>query len=225
MKILVVEDDALLRENLQKALEKENFAIDCVIDGEQALFQAQNYDYDLIVLDIGLPKITGIDVIKRLRLGGSIVPILLLTARGHWQDKVEGLEAGADDYLVKPFHIKELTARINVLIRRAHGSATPIIEAGQIVINTATQAVFINKVEVDLTAYEYKVLVYLMQHPGKVISKTELTEHLYEQDFDRDSNVIEVFVGRLRKKIDPDQSVQPIETLKNRGYRFTLTRK
>ena len=153
------------------------------------------------------------------------MPILLLTARGHWQDKVEGLEAGADDYLVKPFHIKELTARINVLIRRAHGSATPIIEAGQIVINTATQAVFINKVEVDLTAYEYTVLVYLMQHPGKVISKTELTEHLYEQDFDRDSNVIEVFVGRLRRKIDHDQSVQPIETLKNRGYRFTLTRK
>jgi len=222
MKILVVEDDAFLRESLQKALEKEKFAIDCAIDGESALFQARNYDYDLMILDVGLPKITGIDVVKQLRKEGSLLPILLLTARGHWEDKVEGLESGADDYLVKPFHIKELLARMNVLIRRAHGNASPVIQCGPISVNTVTQKVCVHDIEIELTAYEYKVLVYFMLHPNKVISKTELTEHIYDQDFDRDSNVIEVFIGRLRKKIDPSQILHPIETLKNRGYRFTV---
>ena len=167
---------------------------------------------------------TGIQVVAKLRESGKTFPVLMLTARGRWQDKVEGLDAGADDYLVKPFHMEELVARVKALLRRAAGIAKPTVEAGPIKLDTARQDVTVNGVSLDLTAYEYKVLEYLMLNAGQVISKGDLTEHIYAQDFERDSNVIEVFVGRLRKKLDPDNSLKPIETLRGRGYRFTINR-
>ncbi len=169
----------------------------------------------------GLPKLSGIELIRRLRGEGVTFPILILTARGDWQDKVEGLEAGADDYLVKPFHIEELLARLNALLRRSAGHASPTLESGPIQLNTASQVLTLNGEMVDLTAYEYRVLEYLMLNAGKVVSKTELTEHIYEQDYDRDSNVLEVFIRRLRRKLDPEGTLQPIETLRGRGYRFS----
>ncbi|PLY13503.1 MAG: DNA-binding response regulator [Sedimenticola sp.] len=222
MRLLIVEDERALRELLSQQLKAKGYSVDAAADGEEGLFQGREYDYDLAVIDIGLPKLSGIELIKQLRAEGLAYPILILTARGNWQDKVEGLEAGADDYLVKPFHIEELLARLNALLRRSAGFASSRIEAGPLVLDTTTQSVYVSQVEVDLTAYEYKVLEYLMLHQNKVISKTELTEHLYDQDFDRDSNVLEVFVRRLRKKLDPDSLLQPIETLRGRGYRFSL---
>jgi two-component system response regulator PhoP len=222
MRLLIVEDERALREQLSQQLKAKGYSVDAAADGEEGLFQGREYDYDLAVIDIGLPKLSGIELIKQLRAEGLAYPILILTARGNWQDKVEGLEAGADDYLVKPFHIEELLARLNALLRRSAGFASSRIEAGPLVLDTTTQSVYVSQEEVDLTAYEYKVLEYLMLHQNKVISKTELTEHLYDQDFDRDSNVLEVFVRRLRKKLDPDSLLQPIETLRGRGYRFSL---
>jgi two-component system response regulator PhoP len=169
-----------------------------------------------------LPDLSGIEVIRGWRKQDKRFPVLILTARGRWQDKVEGLEAGADDYLVKPFHVEELLARVNALLRRAAGLAQPMVSCGPIQLDTAAQAVRVDKRTLELTAYEYKVLEYLILHAGEVVSKTTLTEHVYDQDFDRDSNVIEVFIGRLRKKLDPDDRFKPIETLRGRGYRFTL---
>jgi two-component system, OmpR family, response regulator PhoP len=170
------------------------------------------------VIDLGLPKLGGLDLIRRLRAADRRFPILVLTARGNWKDKVEGLEAGADDYLTKPFQMEELQARINALVRRAAGFASPVIGSGPIALDTAKKEVRLNDDPVELTAYEYRVLEYLMLNPGRVVSKTELTDHIYEQDFERDSNVIEVFVGRLRKKLDP---LNPIRTVRGQGYRFT----
>lgn len=220
MRILVIEDDIQLAENLRFALEKEKYSIDLCHDGESGLFHLQEYPLDLAVVYLGLPKLDGIELIKRARKAGVTIPILILTARERWQDKVEGLDSGADDYLTKPFHQEELVARCNALIRRSAGQANPEINIGPVKIHTRSQQVWVNDKELSLTAYEYKVLEYLMVNPQKVISKSELTEHIYDQDFDLDSNVIEVFVLRLRKKLDPEGNLNPVETLRGRGYRF-----
>ncbi len=224
MRVLVIEDEAPLREQLTARLITDGFAVDSADNGVDGLFLGQEHPYDVMIIDLGLPSMSGIDVIKALRFEGNICPILILTARGRWNEKVDGLEAGADDYMVKPFHIEELLARIKVLTRRAAGWAQSVLQCGIVALNTSTQVVTVNEEVVELTSYEYKVLEYLMLHAGEVISKTDLTEHLYDQDFDRDSNVIEVFIRRLRNKLDPDKQLQPIETLRGRGYRFTLAR-
>jgi len=222
MRILIIEDEAPLREQLNKRLRALDFAVDTAKDGEEGLYLGLEYPFDAAIIDLGLPKIEGIDVIRQLREQNRKFPILILTARGRWQEKVEGLEAGADDYMVKPFHIEELLARVKVLLRRSVGLSRPVIQCGPIMLDTASQEVKVDDKTIDLTSYEYRVLEYLISHSGDVISKTELTEHIYDQNFDRDSNVIEVFVGRLRKKLDPGNTFLPIETLRGKGYRFTL---
>lgn len=222
MRILVVEDEIELRQQLQQMLQQTGYAVDSAADGRDAVFMGREYPFDLAIVDIGLPIKNGVEVIQEWRQLGRTFPILILTARGRWQEKVEGLEAGADDYMVKPFHQEELLARVRALLRRAAGVSKSDIQSGPVRIDTTAQTVQIDDRELELTAYEYKVLEYLMLNAGKVISKTELTEHIYDQDFDRDSNVIEVFIGRLRKKLDPDNVFKPIETLRGRGYRWTL---
>jgi len=222
MRLLIVEDEDALRAQVQNQLRQAGYAVDAAANGKDGLYLGKTYPFDLAVVDLGLPEVSGIEIIRSWRSAGIKFPILILTARGRWQDKVEGLDAGADDYLVKPFHVEELLARIKALLRRAVGVAQPKILCGPIELDSAAQAVQVNGRLLELTAYEYKVLEYLMLHPGKVVSKTELTEHIYDQDFDRDSNVIEVFIGRLRRKLDPDNRLLPIETLRGRGYRFTL---
>ena len=217
MRILVIEDEQLLRGQLTDHLKDNGFAVDAAQDGEEGLYFGREYDYDAAIIDLGLPKIDGIEVINRLRNEGRAFPIIVLTARGHWQDKVEGLEAGADDYVAKPFQMEELFARLNALIRRTAGYASPVLSQGDLQLDTAKKEVRVEGQAVDLTAYEYKVLEYLMLNPDRVVSKMELTDHLYDQDFDRDSNVIEVFVGRLRKKISP---MDMIRTVRGQGYRF-----
>jgi len=224
MRVLVVEDETPLREQLASQLQDDGYAVDAAKDGEEGLYFGTEYPFDIAVIDLGLPGLSGIELIKKLRGADIKAPILILTARSRWQDKVEGLEAGGDDYLVKPFHIEELLARLKALLRRSAGWASAEIACGPVVLNTSSNEVFVNERKLDLTAYEYRVLEYLMLHAGEVVSKMELTEHIYQQDFDRDSNVIEVFVGRLRRKLDPDDSYNPIETLRGRGYRFALQR-
>jgi len=219
MRILVVEDEPNLSAQLKDRLNEEGFIVDLAADGEEGLYFGREYDYDAAVVDLGLPKLDGMDLIAELRRENRDFPVLVLTARGNWQDKVEGLEAGADDYLTKPFQTEELLARLNALMRRAAGYASPVIEQGGLKLDTAKKEVRVEDALVELTAYEYKVLEYLMLNPSRVVSKTELTDHLYEQDFDRDSNVIEVFVGRLRKKLTP---VNPIRTIRGQGYRFSM---
>ena len=218
MRILVVEDEQALADQLVESLKAEGFVVDAAADGEEGLYYGQEYEYDAAIVDLGLPKVDGIELIGRLRGEERRFPVLVLTARGHWQDKVEGLEAGADDYLTKPFQMEELLARLNALIRRAAGYASPVITEGALSVDTAKKEVRLDDSLVQLTAYEYKVLEYLMLNPSRVVSKAELTDRLYDQDFDRDSNVIEVFVGRLRKKLSP---VNPIRTVRGQGYRFT----
>lgn len=220
MRILIVEDDSRLLTQLDALLQQNGYSVDLADDGEKALFLLAEHPYDLAIIDIGLPVIDGFEVIQKARKNDVTCPILILTARDRWQEKVEGLDAGADDYLTKPFHNEELLARVKALIRRAAGKAHPVIEKGPISLDTLSEEVSINGEYVELTAYEYKVLEYLLLNPQKIISKTELTEHIYDQDFDLDSNVIEVFVGRLRKKIDPEGKINPIETLRGRGYRI-----
>ena len=222
MRILVIEDEQMLREQLQVRLQQQGYAVDVASDGEEGLFLASEHPFDAAVIDLGLTKLSGIELIKKLRSEGSVLPILILTARSRWEEKVEGLEAGGDDYLAKPFHIEELQARLRALIRRAAGSGGSEIICGPITLDTSKQTVIADGEELELTAYEYKVIEYLILHAGEVVSKTVLTEHIYDQDFDLDSNVIEVFVGRLRKKLDPKNLYKPIETLRGRGYRFTL---
>lgn len=222
MRLLIVEDEPNLRKQLQHYLQQQGYAVDVAEDGSAGLFMGREYPFDMAIVDLGLPKLSGIEVIQQWRELKKTFPILILTARGKWQDKVEGLEAGADDYLVKPFHNEELLARTRALLRRAAGVSQPIIQFDSISINTSHQSVSVQDNELELTAYEYKVIEYLVMNSDKVISKTELTEHIYDQDFDRDSNVIEVFVGRLRKKLDPDGNLKPIETLRGRGYRWNL---
>lgn len=223
MRVLVVEDESLLADQIKNQLLQQQFSVDLAIDGADGWFKISEYPYDLAIIDLGLPKMDGLSLIRKARKQEIKTPIIILTARGSWQEKVEGLDAGADDYLTKPFHNEELLARCNALIRRAAGQPDPTLNSGPISLNSRTQQVWLRNEEVNLTAYEYKVLEYFMLNPGKVISKTELTEHIYDQDFDLDSNVIEVFVLRLRKKLDPDGDLKPLETLRGRGYRFNLT--
>jgi two-component system response regulator PhoP len=222
MRVLVIEDEPRLREQLASSLQQQGFAVDIAPDGEEGLYLAREYSFDAAVIDLGLPKLSGTDLIRQLRSEGSRLPILILTARSRWQEKVEGLEAGGDDYLAKPFHFEELLARLRALIRRSTGSASSEITCGPLVLNTSSQVVTVDGKALELTGYEYRVMEYLVLHANEVISKTELTEHIYDQDFDLDSNVIEVFIGRLRRKIDPEGKWKPIETLRGRGYRFTL---
>jgi two-component system response regulator PhoP len=224
MRILLVEDEAPLRETLAARLKRDGYAVDAAGDGEEGLYLGREVPFDLAIIDLGLPKLSGLDLVKRLREEGARFPILILTARSSWQDKVEGLKQGADDYLVKPFHVEELLARLNALMRRAAGWSKPTLECGPIRLDLAAQTVTVNEQPVDLTSYEYKVLEYLMLHAGELVSKADLTEHIYQQDFDRDSNVLEVFIGRLRKKLDPDGALKPIETVRGRGYRFAIPR-
>lgn len=220
MRLLVVEDEMLLRAQLEQGLQREGYVVDLAADGQTGLYQAQEYDYDAAIIDLGLPKLDGMSLIRQIRASGRRFPILVLTARGDWQDKVSGLDAGADDYVVKPFRLEEIIARLNALLRRAAGFASPVIESGPIQLDTAAKRVQLRGAPVDLTAYEYKMLEYLMLHLDQVVSKSELTEHLYAQDYDRDSNVLEVFVRRLRQKLDPDGALKPIETVRGQGYRL-----
>lgn len=221
-RLLLVEDEAQLREQLMEILDRHQYQVDYCVDGAEAMGFSDRNNYDVAVIDLGLPRVPGMDVIRHIRDTGHDYPVLILTARGDWQDKVDGLGAGADDYLVKPFHVQEFLARLEALQRRAGGKLKPTIEAGPIVLDTRAKTVSVNLNSISLTAYEYKLIEYLMQHPGQVVSKSELTDHLYDQDFDRDSNVIEVFVGRLRRKLDPENALKPIATVRGQGYRFSL---
>ena len=222
MRVLLIEDDQRLLDTLSSHLREAGYAVDESTDGIEGLYLGEEFPVDLAIIDLGLPTLPGLDVIRELRSRGRDFPILVLTARSEWQDKVAGLEAGADDYLTKPFHVEELMARINALMRRAGGHARPRVRLGPVTVDLTGQRVFLNGEEIELTTYEYKVLNYLVMHPEEVVTKTDLSEHIYEEDADRDSNVIEVFIGRLRRKIDPDGTLNPIETLRGRGYRLAL---
>jgi two-component system response regulator PhoP len=224
MRLLVIEDDAILRESLAEKLTEGGFAVEQAADGNEGLYFALEYPIDLAIVDLGLPEMSGLDIIREAREQGKTYPILILTARDRWEDKVDGLDAGADDYVVKPFHVEEVTARVNALLRRSGGWASSTMSAGPVTLDMSRQELMVNDAAIELTSFEYKIIEYLMVRAGQVISKTELTERLYDQDFERDSNVIEVFIGRLRKKMDPDNTIKPIETLRGRGYRFALER-
>lgn len=216
MRVLVVEDDLDLATQLVEALREAGYAVDATGDGEEALYLGENEPYDAIVLDLGLPGVDGMTILERWRDLGQAMPVLILTARDRWSDKVAGFDAGADDYLAKPFRVEELLARLRAIIRRAGGHASAVIECGPVQIDTRASRVTVDGAPVKLTGHEYRLLAYLAHNMGKVVSRTELTEHLYDQDFDRDSNIIEVFVGRLRRKL----SVEIIETVRGLGYRM-----
>lgn len=222
MRILVIEDELDLQIDIRAGLESEGYIVDTSGDGDEGYFFATEYPLDAAIVDIGLPGMSGIEIIKKLREQGNALPILILTARSRWQEKVEGLEAGADDYLVKPFQMEELLARLKALLRRATGSATTELKCGCITLKLETQQVLQSEEVIDVTAFEYRMLEYLIRHSNEAVSKARLADYLYPHDDDRDSNVIEVLIGRLRKKLDPEGSLKPIETLRNRGYRFTL---
>lgn len=223
MRILVIEDEARLRAQVQAQLQASGYEVDVSGDGKEGLFLASEYPLDAAIVDLGLPNLSGLDVIKRLRALGKTLPILVLTARGSWQDKVAGLEAGADDYVVKPFQMEELQARLKALLRRASGNTAESLRFGPLLLNLTTQSVHMQDTAVELTAYEYRLLEYLARRRGKVVAKQELADYLYPHDLDRDSNVLEVLVGRLRRKLDPESLINPIETLRGRGYRFALS--
>jgi len=222
MRILLVEDDPGLQDSLAGILRDAGYAVDISGDGIEGLFFGEEYPLDLAIIDLGLPGLPGLDLIRKLREREKQFPILILTARSKWQDKVEGLESGADDYLTKPFHPEELKARVGALLRRSAGITQPTIEFGPFKIDLAGQRVLKGEQEIELTTYEYKVFEYMLMHPDEVVTKTALSEHIYAEDADRDSNVIEVFVGRLRRKIDPQGVMNPIETLRGRGYRLNM---
>jgi two-component system response regulator PhoP len=224
MRLLVIEDDVTLRETLTQELTELGFAVEQAADGTEGLYFAQEYPIDLAIVDLGLPGMSGLDIIRQVRADGKTYPILILTARDRWEDKVDGLSAGADDYVVKPFHFEEISARVNALLRRSGGWASSQLDAGPVSLDMSRQELKVSDAAIELTSFEYKIIEYLMVRAGQVISKAELTDRLYDQDFERDSNVIEVFIGRLRKKMDPDNSIKPIETLRGRGYRFALER-
>ena len=222
MRLLLIEDDAALRLGLARQLEADGYRVDQAADGEDGLFQAREYPVDAAIVDLGLPKMNGLAVVQRLRGDGRTIPILILTARGRWQDKVVGLEAGADDYLVKPFEYPELAARIKALLRRSLKATSDVLTLGPISVDFAAQVATVHGEVMELTAYEYRVLELLIRERTRVVSKQELSDYLYPHDDDRDSNVLEVLIGRLRRKLDPSGMLAPIETLRGRGYRFTL---
>lgn len=223
MRILIVEDEPILNARLRDWLLGEGYRVECAHDGEQGLYLAKESGFDAAVIDLGLPKLPGIDIIRTLRQEGNNMPILVLTARDRWQDKVEGLEAGADDYLTKPFEPPEMLARIKALLRRATGSPSLDMEFGALKLDLSGQKVSVSDQELDLTAFEYRLIEYLVRHRDRVVTKQELNNYLYPVNDDPDSNVIEVLIGRLRKKLDPQGDLQPIETLRGRGYRFALS--
>ena len=216
MRILVVEDDSNLNRQIKDALAEGGYAVDVAFDGEEGHFLGDTEPYDAVVLDIGLPQMDGLSVLEEWRRAGRSMPVLLLTARDRWSDKVQGIDAGADDYLAKPFHMEELLARLRALVRRAAGHASNEITAGPVRLDVKAGKVTVDGQAIKLTSHELRLLSYLMHHKGKVVSRTELTEHLYDQDFDRDSNTIEVFVGRLRKKL-PEEV---IHTVRGLGYQI-----
>ena len=222
MRLLVIEDDVALRQGLKRQLEADGYRVDEAGDGEEGLFLAQEYPIDLAIVDLGLPKLNGLTIVQRLRAAGSAMPVLILTARSTWQDKVTGLEAGADDYLVKPFEYPELAARVKALLRRSLKATTDVLTLGPVSIDLSTQAVRLEGEPLELTAYEYRLLEYLVRERERVVTKQELSDYLYPHGDDRDSNVLEVLIGRLRRKLDPQGTLAPIETLRGRGYRFTL---
>ena len=222
MRLLLIEDNAVLRLGLKRQLEADGYRVDLAVDGEDGLFQAREYPLDLAIVDLGLPKVNGLTVVKTLRAEGRTLPILILTARGSWQDKVTGLEAGADDYLVKPFEYPELAARVKALLRRSLKATSDVLTLGALSIDFSAQTASLNHVALELTTFEYRVLEYLVRERARVVSKQELSDYLYPRDEDRDSNVLAVLVGRLRRKLDPDGLLTPIETLRGRGYRFVL---
>ena len=215
-RILVVEDDEDLNRQIAAALSDAGYVVDSARDGEEGYFLGDTEPYDAIVLDLGLPKLDGLSVLEKWRRAGRTAPVLILTARDRWSDKVAGIDAGADDYVAKPFHMEEVLARLRALLRRAAGHATNEIECGPLRLDARAARVTVNGTPVKLTSLEYRLLAFLMHHQQQVVSRTELTEHLYDQDFDRDSNTIEVFVGRLRKKLGADL----IETVRGMGYRL-----
>lgn len=220
MRVLVIEDEQALREQLVNSLRQAGYAVDATDRGEEGVFMGSEYPVDVAVLDLGLPDMDGLKVLSQWRDAGQTFPVLVLTARSRWSEKVEGLETGADDYLAKPFHMEEVLARLRALVRRSNGWASTVLATGPIQLDTSSQHVRVDDRDIELTAYEYRLLEYLMLHVGEVVSKTTLAEHLYDEETDRDSNVVEVLVGRLRRKLDPDRSVEPIETLRGRGYRL-----
>jgi two-component system response regulator PhoP len=222
MRLLLIEDDAALRLGLKRQLETEGYRIEQAGDGEEGLFLAQEYPFDLAIVDLGLPKLSGIAIVQRLRAKGSAMPILILTARSSWQDKVAGLEAGADDYLVKPFEYPELAARVKALLRRSLKSASDVLALGPLSIDLSGQSARLGGEPLELTAFEYRMLEDLVRERARIVTKQELSDYLYPHGEDRDSNVLEVLIGRLRRKLDPEGTLTPIETVRGRGYRFTL---
>jgi len=220
VRVLVLEDEPVLREHLVQQLRDCGYVVDAAADGIEGEYAGHEFPIDVALVDLGLPGRPGLDVIRAWREAGRKFPVLILTARDRWQEKVEALQSGADDYVTKPFQFEEVHARLQALLRRAGGWSQPVLQSGAIELDPRSQQVRVSEQAVELTAFEYRLLEYLMLRAGEVVSKSELTDKLYEQDFDRDSNVIEVFVGRLRRKLDPDGTLHPIETLRGRGYRM-----
>ena len=216
MRLLVIEDDKDLNRQIVAALEHAGYAVDHALDGEEGHYLGDTEPYDAVVLDIGLPKKDGITILEAWRASGRIMPVLILTARDRWSDKVQGFDAGADDYVAKPFHMEEVLARLRALLRRATGHSTNELSCGPVRLDTKSGRVVVAGQAVKLTSHEYRLLAYMMHHMGRIVSRSELVEHLYDQDFDRDSNTVEVFIGRLRKKL----GVDVIETVRGLGYRL-----
>ncbi|SDH48393.1 response regulator transcription factor [Nitrosomonas sp. Nm132] len=222
MRILIIEDEIKLQKQICQQLQEDGYMVDTCDNGKEGLYIASEYPLDAAIIDTGLPGLSGLEVIAALRKQGSLLPILILTARNSWQDKVKGLETGADDYLAKPFQMEELQARLKALLRRATAVPSTVLKSGPITLDMAGQTVKLNNDIVDLTMFEYRLLEHLLRHQGEVISKPTLTDYLYPHDDSHDSNVLEVMIGRLRRKLDPDGKLNPIETLRGRGYRFAI---
>ncbi len=216
MRILVVEDDPDLSRQLSEVLKDNGYAVDTANDGEEGHYLGDTEPYDAVVLDLGLPQIDGVSILQKWRADGKKFPVIILTARNQWSEKVSGFDAGADDYLTKPFHTEELLARLRALMRRSAGHTTDSLEIGALLVDNRAARAFVDGQPIKLTSHEFRILSYMATHNGRVISRTELVEHIYDQDFDRDSNTIEVFVGRLRKKLGVDR----IETVRGLGYRL-----